>query len=287
MQTQSFESITVDLADGVATITVAPPAKSHIGKSANLHAELAVAFNEIRMDDHVRVVVVTGAGDSFLVVRPPESYHTESGRSSRTRPQYMWQSFTGTTVMHEAMAQMEKPIIARVNGDAIGFGSTLVFACDLIVAREDATIVDTHMGMGEYPNVGPGEFALVPGDGGTALVPAHMSPALAKEFLMLSRPFSAAELARLGIINYAVPASELDSVVNDLVQRLLKRSAYALAWTKRLANEVVRRHLHASLDAGLAYEMVNFLQWETMGWTDTKSFDGVPEPGVPTRPESG
>lgn len=279
-----YGSIDLRIAKQIATISILPPAKSHIGRSANLHWELGRVLTELRMDNRVRVIVITGKGDSFLVVRPPESYHTESGRRARTEPRNMWDSFTGTAIMHETMAQIEKPIIAKVNGDAVGFGSSLVFACDLIVAREDAQIADTHMGMGEFPNVGPGEFALIPGDGGTALVPLFMSPAVAKEYLMLARPFTAAELARLGIINYAVPKQELNSTVNELVGRLLKRSAYALAWTKRTANQRVMDSLTKSLDAGLAYEMVNFLQWERMGWADTKSFDGTPSPAVPTKP---
>ncbi len=279
-----YHSFKLHVRNQVATISIFPPAKSHVGRSANLHWELGHALSELRTDNRVRVIVITGHGDSFLVVRPPESYHTESGRRSRTEPKYMWESFTGIAIMHETIAQIEKPIIAKVNGDAIGFGSTLVFACDLIVAREDAHIVDTHMGMGEYPNVGPGEFGLIPGDGGTALIPMFMSPALAKEYLMLARPFTAAELARLGIINYAVPKKELDSVVNSLIARLLHRSAYALAWTKRTANRIIIEQLSKSLDSGLAYEMVNFLQWERMGWADTKSFDGTPSAEVPTKP---
>lgn len=265
-----YQTFQLTRAGAVATITLVPPAGRPV-TSANLHWELAAALSELRMDNEVRVIVLTGAGDQFLVVRPPQSYRNEEERRARTEPRYLWETFTGTTVMHEQMAQMEKPIIARVNGDAIGFGSTLVFACDLIVACETATIVDTHMGMGEYPNVGPAEFGLVPGDGGTALLPLFMSPALAKEYLMLARPFKASDLARLGLINYAVPAADLDTCVDGLVARLLDRSAYALAWTKRAANKMVVDQLTRALDAGLGYEMVNFLEWERMGWKDTKS----------------
>lgn len=266
-----YQTFQLARSGAVATITLAPPAGVPV-TSANLHWELATVLSALRVDNEVRVVVITGDGDQFLVVRPPQSYRNEVERRARTEPRYLWETFTGTTVMHEQMAQMEKPIIAKVNGDAIGFGSTLVFACDLIVASDEATIVDTHMAMGEYPNVGPAEFGLVPGDGGTALIPLFMSPVLAKEYLMLARPFKAPELARLGLINYAVPAAELDACVDALVARLLNRSAYALAWTKRAANKLVVDQLTRGLDAGLGYEMVNFLEWERMGWRDTKSF---------------
>ena len=270
----SYENIEVAIEAQVATIRILPPSRVPIESGANLHWELGTVMSQLRAENAVRVVVLTGVDDQFLVVRPPESYRTEGGRRGRTDPTHIWHTFTGITRMHEQMVQMEKPIIARVNGDAIGFGSSLVFACDLIVAREDARIIDTHMAMGEVAGVGPADFALVPGDGGTALVPMFMSPALAKEYLMLSRSFSAAELARLGIINYAVPAGELDGKVNELTTRLLRRSAYALAWTKRAANRLVADQLARALDAGAGYEMANFMQWERMNWGDTKELGG-------------
>lgn len=266
--------LAVEIQDQIARVLLPDPAREAVDAGYNLHWELGRVMSDLRGDDGVRVVILTGAGDHFLVVRPPESYRSEDGRRSRTEPGYIWRTFTGIVRMHEAIAQLEKPVIARVNGDAIGFGSSLVFACDLIVAREDARIVDTHMGMGEVAEVGPAEFGLVPGDGGTALVPLFMSPALAKEYLMLSRPFEASELARLGIINYAVPADELDTTVDGLAARLLARSAYALAWTKRAANRAVAAQLATALDAGIGYEMANFMQWERMNWGDTKRLGG-------------
>lgn len=170
---------------------------------------------------------------------------------------------------HSAMAEIEKPIIGKINGHAIGFGSSLAFACDLIVAARDAVLVDMHLGMGEVEEGGP-EFGIVPGDGGASLVPLFMSPAIAKEYLMLAKRYTAQELADAKIINYAVDAAELDSVTNDLADRLLRRPSYALAWTKRVINRRIVDTLNMSLDAGAAYEMVNFLQLEKFGWTDPK-----------------
>ncbi|HZP89172.1 MAG TPA: enoyl-CoA hydratase-related protein, partial [Burkholderiales bacterium] len=95
---------------------------------------------------------------------------------------------------------------------------------------------------------------------GGALVPLFMPPTLAKEYLMLARPFTAKDLANYGIVNHAVPASELDVTVDSIVSRLLRRSSYALAWTKRVANRLVASQLARTLDAGMAYEMINFLQ---------------------------
>jgi enoyl-CoA hydratase len=100
-----------------------------------------------------------------------------------------------------------------------------------------------------------------------------MSPVKAKEYLMLAEPHPASELARLGVINYAVPANELDKKVEEIVQRLLSRGAYELAWTKRLVNRRVVDQLNRTLDAGVAYEMVGFLYREKLGGQNKHSLD--------------
>ena len=96
-------------------------------------------------------------------------------------------------------------MIARVNGDAVGFGQSLMLGCDIIVAREDARIADMHMAMGDVAPYGP-PFAIVPGDGAASLIPLYMAPPLAKEYLMLGKEYSAKQLAEMHMINYAVPA---------------------------------------------------------------------------------
>jgi enoyl-CoA hydratase/carnithine racemase len=124
-----------------------------------------------------------------------------------------------------------------------------------------------HLGMGEVPEGGPA-FGIVPGDGGASLVPLFMSPAIAKEYLMLAKRYTSRELADAKIINAAVAPEDLDATVADYVERLLKRPSYALAWTKRIINRRIIDALNSSLDAGAAYEMVNFLQLDRTGWVD-------------------
>jgi len=264
-----YRDLEIEKKEQVATIRIFSPMKAiRAGHPPDLHWELGSAFSELRGDNSVRVIVLTGAEDGeFLAPPTTEAYSAERGRNTRTDPGWLWKTFTGILRTHQTMAEIEKPIVARVNGDAIGFGQSLMFASDLIVAREDARIADMHMGMAEVEPFGP-PYGIVPGDGGAALVPLYMTPAKAKEYLMLAKPYTAGELARLGIINYAVPAAELDALIEDIVGRLLKRSAYALAWTKRVANRQLAHHLNLTLDAGAAYEMVNFLQIERLRGND-------------------
>jgi enoyl-CoA hydratase/carnithine racemase len=221
-------------------------------------------FNDLRDDNEVRVIVLTGSGGVF---RLPPSRRQSAGNDKRNQnPAWHWETFTGILRTHHVMAEIEKPIVAKVNGDAVGFGQSLMFGCDFIVAREDALIMDHHMAgtftslYGGQPETGGSGLSNIPGDGGTSLVPLHMTPCKAKEYLMLAKQFTARELADMNIINYAVPAEELDIKVDEIVNLLLARSAYALARTKRLLNRRTVEQLNLTLDASVAYEMVTLMQ---------------------------
>ena len=260
---REYGACTLEIDGPVATVTIIPPTSLR-GGTADLHWELGEIFSDLRGDTSVRVVILTGTDDEFYVLESKEFYDVPENRAYVSDPPGAWKTFMGIIRLHQGMAELEKPIVGKVNGDALGFGSSLVFACDLIVAVEDAEIIDIHLGMGEIEKGGPG-FGIAAGDGGSALIPLVMPPAKAKEFLMLAKPYTGKELADLGYINYAVSRGELDDVVDDMVARLLRRTSYALAWTKRTINRRLADQLNMTLDASAAYEMVNFLQLERLG----------------------
>jgi enoyl-CoA hydratase len=217
-------------------------------------AEVGRALNELRDDNTVRVIVVTGRDDVFTI--PPSSY------GHHGNPGGDWDIMSGVTRAVEAMCTIEKPVIAKVNGHAVGFGANLVLACDFIIAREDAIIADHHMSCGELiidgKMAGSAEHCMVTGDGGAVFAPLKMPLNMAKEYLMLARPFTAKELAAMGVVNYAVPAGELDAKTDEIAQRLLKRNAYALAFTKRVLNKQAMASFNQVHDAALGYEFLNF-----------------------------
>jgi enoyl-CoA hydratase len=217
-------------------------------------AEVGRALNELRDDNTVRVIVITGKDDVFTI--PPSSYGHHGSPGSD------WDIMSGVTRAVEAMCTIEKPVIAKVNGHAVGFGANLVLACDFIIAREDAIIADHHMSCGELvidgKVAGSADHCMVTGDGGAVFAPLKMPLNIAKEYLMLARPFTARELAAMGVVNYAVPAAELDAKTNEIAQRLLKRNAYALALTKRVLNKQVMASFNQVHDAALGYEFLNF-----------------------------
>jgi enoyl-CoA hydratase len=231
-------------------------AKMRAGKGggAQRAAEVGRALNELRDDNGVRVIVITGKNDVFTI--PPSNY------GHHGNPGGDWDIMSGVTRAVEAMCAIEKPVIAKVNGHAVGFGANLVLACDFIVAREDAIIADHHMSCGELildgQRVGSAEHCMVTGDGGAVFAPLKMPLNIAKEYLMLARSFTAKELAAMGVVNYAVPAAELDAKTDEIAQRLLKRNAYALAFTKRVLNKQAMASFNRVHDAALGYEFLNF-----------------------------
>jgi len=262
---KTYETCAVEIEGPVATVTIVAP-RTLTGGTSDLHWDLGEVFSDLRGENAVRVVVLTGSHGEFYKPMPPEFYDRPELRGYVSDPERAWKTFTGVVRTHQAMAELEKPIVGKVNGDAYGFGSSLAFACDLIYAAEGARFVDIHLGMGEA-DAGP-RFGIVTGDGGSALVPLFMSPAKAKEYLMLAKEYSGGELAAMDVINAAYPAAELDGAVAEVVERLLRRSAYALAWTKRTINRRIADTLNMTLDAAAAYEMVNFLQLDRLGGED-------------------
>ena len=226
------------------------------------HKQIGLALEELRTDDDVRVIVLTGLGETFFV--PPSG---APGPKARHNPGEDWDLSVGLARTLQAFIETEKPIIARVNGDAIGFGSSLVFASDFVVAAEEAVIADYHLGMGEL-GYGRADVGVVPGDGGSVFVPLHMPPAMAKEYLLLARPYTGAELARLEIVNRAVPRERLDEAVGEFCERLLRRSAHALGWAKRAVNRRIAANFNLTYDAAWAYEMAGF--YMNMAATDER-----------------
>ncbi len=247
----SYNTIAVSHAGQIATITLqAANRTSRTGP----HVEVGAALNELRFDNSVRVVVITGDDNGFFL--PPK----DSPKASGHTPGHDWDLTQGMQRTFQTLLEIEKPVIAKVNGNAIGFGSSLVFACDLIVAAQDAVFCDHHLGMGKTIQGGRGDFGSVPGDGGTAFVPLHMTPCMAKEYLWLSKELTGADLARTGVINAAVPQIELDDYVNTMCASLLERTPHSLAFAKRALNKHYIDQFNKTYDLSWSYEVLNFYQ---------------------------
>jgi enoyl-CoA hydratase len=142
----------------------------------------------------------------------------------------------------------EKPIICRMNGDAIGLGATVALLCDVVVAADTAHIADPHVRMG-----------LVAGDGGALIWPLLAGPMVAKYHLLTGDALTAAEAQAHGLITRAVPADSLDAETDRIAEKLANAAPLAVRWTKRAINASLQAAGKLQFDLSLAYEGITLL----------------------------
>jgi 2-(1,2-epoxy-1,2-dihydrophenyl)acetyl-CoA isomerase len=230
----AFETLhlTTDAATGVATLTLDRPPRNAIER--RMAADLEQALGDVRDDNAVRAVVLTGAGAGFCAGGDLKVLAGELADPAAAR------AFLGAC--HRsilAIAEMEKPVIAAVNGDAAGAGWSLALACDLIVAARGARFIMAFVKIGLVPDLG-GAWYL------TQLVGAHK----AREWMMLGDVVTAEEAARFGVVNRMVEPGEALAAAQLLAAQLAAGPRRALALMKGMAG----RYGAMALDAALADE---------------------------------
>lgn len=211
-----------------------------------MHADLRPLFECISNDPDVRVVVLTGAGDKAFTVGADfggMQDNLDAGGYEDGHPGLMKDS----AAIVKAQLSIRAPIIAAVNGDAIGLGATMALFCDLVLIADHARIGDPHVKAG-----------IVAGDGGAILWPLLLGPHRGKEVLMLGDLMTAQEADRMGLANRVVPANELVAEVEKLALRLAKGPQVAIEFNKRLANADILDRVNRLLDSSLAMEALTF-----------------------------
>lgn len=205
---------------------------------SELDTELIRLFTEAADDAQTRVVVLTGAGKAFSAGGDIDAIQTMIDE-----PWRMYDMIPKAKRLINNLLDCPKPVIAKLNGHAVGLGATLALFCDVIYANQSAKIADPHVTLG-----------LVAGDGGAIIWQQLIGAARAKEYLFTGDPITGEEAARIGLINKALPLEELDAAVEALAQRLANQPARALQWTKLVANMPLKAQAAAMMDAGIAYE---------------------------------
>ena len=235
----TFETIALARAERLLTITLNRPDALN-GVNDAMHRELIDVFAFAADDAASDVLVLTGAGRAFSAggdfaylaetAAHPERFDVDVRRAKR---------------IVYAILDLEKPLICKLNGHAVGLGATIALLCDVVFAAEHAKIGDPHVNVG-----------LVAGDGGAFIWPQRIGYALAKEYLMTGDLVPAPKAEQIGLINHCLPAAELDKAVDAFCQRLLNGSTNAIRWTKVTVNLELKRIAHAVMDAGMGYEAV-------------------------------
>lgn len=240
MDYTKYQQLEIDVDDRIATVTINRPDKLNV-VDAGLHTELASIFTDLQRDRTVDVVVLTGAGRAFSAggdiawmqdaIDDPESFDQTRDEAKR---------------IVFSLLDLEKPIIAKVNGHAVGLGATIALFCDVIFASEKAKIGDPHVSVG-----------FVAGDGGAIIWPQLIGYARAKEFLFTGDLLTASNAADIGLINHAVPAEALDARVDEFAKRLRAGATKAIRFTKIATNIALKQAAHAAMDVSIAYETIS------------------------------
>lgn len=241
MDLSSYECLGLSRQGRILTVTLNRPEALN-AVNQRMHDELARVFYEIQQDRDSDLIILTGAGRAFCA-GGDLAWMQET--LQRREEEFLSPSDAKRIVF--SMLDLEKPVIARVNGAAVGLGATLALLCDIIIADERAKIGDPHVKAG-----------VVAGDGGAVLWPQLIGYARAKEFLFTGDLMSAAEAARIGLINHAVPGDALDAKVEEMAGKILSMPRWAVRWTKVSVNIGLKQLAHSIMDTSLAYEWLTF-----------------------------
>ncbi len=229
---QSYETLLVERRERVALITINRPDKRN-ALNIQTREEGAAAFDELRADDEVRVVVITGAGDKAFVAGADIAEF--AGRTAVTQRDVM----TGRSLF-TAIDTFPKPVIAMVNGYCLGGGCELALSCDLRIASERASFGQPEINLG-----------IIPGGGGTQRLTRLVGEGKAMELILTGEIISAQAAHAIGLVNQVVPHEELEAKTMELANRIAEKSPIAL----RLAKEAVKTAARSSLDEGLRREV--------------------------------
>ncbi len=204
----------------------------------DLHAQFVALWGEVERDDACRAVVLTGAGKAFSAGGSYEDFERR-----RVDLEVRRESLHLARRLVEEMLNVSVPVVAAVNGPAVGLGCTIVTLCDIVFMAQDAFLADTHVSV-----------ALVAGDGGALTWPAMTSLLRAKQYLLTGDRLSAAEAVELGMANFAVPAEELLEQATAYAHRLAAQPPQAVQATKALLNQRLKANADHILREGLAAE---------------------------------
>jgi 2-(1,2-epoxy-1,2-dihydrophenyl)acetyl-CoA isomerase len=228
--------VNVHVHDGVGLIQLNRPEKMNaIG--ALTRKQLADAIKQVERDDAVRVVVLTGAGRAFC--SGADVTEMAQGGGLRTPED------VGNVLRNEYMPMltrlrtMPKPVIAAMNGPAVGVGASYALACDIRIATPEAYLLEAFVNIGLAP------------DGGVSwLLPRLAGTGIAYEMFFTGKPLPATDAHRLGIINRLVPAERLEAEVRELANHLVSQPRQAMAGAKRAVNHA----LESSFEEALEFE---------------------------------
>ena len=229
------DTVLVDIADRVATLTINRPDKLNALNEAT-RSRLVDLFADLASNDDVRVAVITGAGEKAFIAG------ADIGEFAGRTPVQQFDVMRGRNAF-QAADNFPKPLIAAINGFCLGGGCELAMACDIRIASERAKLGQPEINLG-----------LLPGGGGTQRLPRLVGLGQAYKLIYSGQLIPASEALRIGLVDEVVPPDELGTRANELASTIAAKSPVAL----RLIKEAVRASVRSPLDEGLRHEITLF-----------------------------
>lgn len=224
------DELLYEVADGVATITLNRPKKLN-AFTVTMIDRWADALAEAQRDPAVHAIVVTGAGTAFCA---GGDLTTLARDSVREHKEFIWEHVHRIPLTLEAM---DKPVIAMLNGLAVGAGLDMALMCDLRFASDEARFAEGYVKVG-----------IVPGDGGAYYLPRLIGLDRALEMLWTGDFVDAREAERIGLVTRVLPDRELRQYTYDFAKRIVDGPPLAIRMTKRAVYQCVRADLRTALD---------------------------------------
>ncbi|MGO9453970.1 MAG: enoyl-CoA hydratase/isomerase family protein [Candidatus Binataceae bacterium] len=236
-----YETIILEGKDGIGYLTLNRPERANTISFQLMH-DVVSAMEEVENDPQYRVVILTGAGGKHFCGGADLRDFAERARqraSSGAQPGGGGDFVTPRRDLFSALEESRVPVIAAINGAAMGGGCEIALACDIRVIADTATI-----GLPEI------RFGALPAGGGTQRLPRLVGTGTAKEMIFSGLPWTPEEAFRVGLVNRVVAAAELMSVCERIARVYIERAAYALKTAKALVN----RGMDVPLKDGIALE---------------------------------
>jgi enoyl-CoA hydratase len=228
----NYENITVEFGDGLAVVTVNRPKALNALNTATLQ-ELDNAFDQIGKNREIKVVIITGAGQKAFIAGADISE-----MAKKTPLEAKEFSQLGLNVTRK-MERIPQPIIAAINGYALGGGCEVAITCDIRVVTENAKFGQPEVGLG-----------ITPGFGGTQRLPRLIGRGRASEMLLAGRTISGKEALEFGLANHVVPADQLMEKAREVAQAIADKGSIAV----QLAKSAILKGQDMDLDKALDVE---------------------------------
>jgi len=235
-----YETIILDRKDGIGYLTLNRPERANT-ISFQLMVDVVNAMEEVEKDPDVRVVIVTGAGEKHFCGGADLRDFAERAREAKTRGERQGGGdfVSPRRDLFSALEESRVPVIAAIDGAAMGGGCEIALACDIRVIADTATI-----GLPEI------RFGALPAGGGTQRLPRLVGSGIAKEMIFSGLPYTAEDALRIRLVNKVAPAAQLIPECEKIAGVYIERAAYALKTAKALIN----RGVELPLKDGLALE---------------------------------